>query len=346
MTDATPIASAAAAPTDTPGGRPGPGRLSGVSAIWVRELRGRMRGKRAFVFLTFYLVVLVLLLWAALNAATANGPLHGLEGIAFGRGLFAAVILIETLVVVILGPAYTAPSISQEREKQTFDLLAVTPISSLAIVLGKLVGGLSFLAIVVAASAPLAALAFLFGGTPPEALVMAYLILAVVAVGAGSIGVCCSSVMKKSQPATVASFIVMALIAIGTPAAWFALDAQAAERHTDRPSVALLYLNPFYAQADLLCSTTGNLCLLPGRIDGGAAILAPPPAGFGDPQPIGPPPPLVRSGTFWPVSLLAWIVTTAVLLAIAAQKVSPTRGWFRVSGRTVRADPATDGPQP
>ena len=46
--------------------------------------------------------------------------------------------MLETLQVVFLAPALTAGAISLEREKQTLDLLVVTPISSLAIVIGKL----------------------------------------------------------------------------------------------------------------------------------------------------------------------------------------------------------------
>ena len=41
-----------------------------------------------------------------------------------------------------------------EREKQTMDLLAATPISSLAIVLGKLLSALSWILLLLLASIP------------------------------------------------------------------------------------------------------------------------------------------------------------------------------------------------
>ena len=44
-----------------------PGRTAGITAIWIRELRGRMRGKRAFIFLTFYLSLLGGILWLTLR---------------------------------------------------------------------------------------------------------------------------------------------------------------------------------------------------------------------------------------------------------------------------------------
>jgi hypothetical protein len=160
-----------------------PGRLAGVSAIWVRELRGRMRGKRAFIFLTFYLGLLTTLLWLALRTTETLPGLSAIESTMIGRGIFGGVLLIETLVVVGLAPAYTAGAISSEREKQTYDLLAVTPISSVAIVLGKLFSGLSYLALIVFASLPIACLAFVFGGIGPEDLVRGSVVLILTGLG-------------------------------------------------------------------------------------------------------------------------------------------------------------------
>ena len=60
------------------------------------------------------------------SAAYASAPI--------GQGMFAALLFLETLLVVFLAPAATAGAISLEREKQTLDMLVATPISSLAIV--------------------------------------------------------------------------------------------------------------------------------------------------------------------------------------------------------------------
>jgi ABC-type transport system involved in multi-copper enzyme maturation permease subunit len=50
------------------------------------------------------------------------------------RSLFAGLMMVVTLLVVLLAPAFTAGAISLEREKQTLDLLVTTPISSFSIV--------------------------------------------------------------------------------------------------------------------------------------------------------------------------------------------------------------------
>jgi ABC-2 type transport system permease protein len=341
-----------------PARRAASGLLGGASAIWIRELRGRMRGKRAFIFVTVYLLVLVGLLWLAVGGVTAAGSLGALQSITLGRSVFGGVILVETLVVIVLAPAYLAGSISQEREKQTFDLLAVTPISSLAIVLGKLVSGLAFLAVIVAASLPLASLAFLFGGIGPEDLLAAYFMLAVLGIGAGAIGIFCSAFMRRTGPATVAAFLGIALVTVGTTALWISLEAQAQQDPTARPPEAILYLNPFVAEADVLCAATGALCVTtvqpvaqpigpaPAVVGAAPGVVGPANGGIGPGvQPPAPDVVVTRGGSLWPKSAAAWLVLTVILIAAAAQSVSPTRRWRLPARTAMRGSPDSGQPQ-
>ena len=386
MTDFTPIeatppdAAATQSPADLPVAAPegpadaatmadsgaDPGRLAGVTAIWIRELRGRMRGKRAFIFITVYLTILVGLFWAALETGGQFWTMGALESIGFGRGVFGAVMFIEALVIIALAPAYTAGLISSEHEKQTFDLLSATPISSLAIVLGKLLSGLSYLALIVGASIPLASVAFLFGGVDVIDLVRGYFVLVVTGIGVGSIGVWCSAAMKKTQPATVAAFVITALLVLGATGSWIILEARAADQETAAPPEALLYLNPFAAVSDVICQATGSGCFVaeglaraanqgqpiqpldvgpapqvdgigPGGVAAGACC---PPNG----QQFGPTfvPPSFPGGDFWPKSVLAYILLTPIALFGAAQSLSPTRRWNWPS--RPRPQPLSPGP--
>jgi hypothetical protein len=330
-----------------------PGRLAGVSAILVRELRGRMRGKRAFIFITVYLGFLATLLWLALRTTAPVEMLSAPQSVAIGRGIFGGVLLIETLVVVALAPAYTAGSISGEREKQTYDLLAVTPISSFSMVTGKLLSGLSYLGLVVVASFPIACLAFAFGGIGPEDLLRGYLVLAATGIGLGAIGIWCSAAMSRTQAATVGAFIATALLVVGASAAWIGLDSRE-DRTAARPPEALLYLNPFVAQLDVICQATGQACIaqqatMPRPVDpfagqqfdvngqpvfpGNAVQLD------GSGQPICPgnctqfvPQPIPAGGDFWPKSVAFYLVLAAVGIIAAAQSISPTRRWHRKGG--------------
>ncbi|TMD27051.1 MAG: hypothetical protein E6I94_09930, partial [Chloroflexi bacterium] len=188
------------------------GSLSGMAAIGSKELRGRMRGRRAFAFLTFYLTVLSGFVWMleTLQAqAVSNsgfGSSAAFASTQIGTTVFAGLLFLETLLVTFLAPAFTTGAISQEREKQTIDLLVATPISSLSIVLGKLFSALAWVFILVIASIPLTGIVFVFGGVAPEDLVRGYIVLIVDAIGLGCIGLFFSALLRRTLAATVATY--------------------------------------------------------------------------------------------------------------------------------------------
>ena len=160
--------------------------VGGIVAIGVKELRGRMRGRRAFIILTIYLLLLggFALMVEKVMESTFNigfGGTNAAAGPAIGQGIFAALLMLMTLQVVFLAPSSTAGAISLEREKQTLELLVTTPISSLAIVIGKLLSALIYVFLLIAASIPLMAVVFVFGGVGPEAVGRGYIVLIVTA---------------------------------------------------------------------------------------------------------------------------------------------------------------------
>ena len=166
----------------------------GIGAVGVKELRGRMRGRRAFVILTIYLLLLGGFAWMV-ELIMERTYSYGFGGggtyatAAIGQGIFAALLMLETLQVAFLAPSSTAGAISMEREKQTLELLVVTPISSLAIVLGKLLSALVYVWLLIAASIPLTAVVFVYGGVAPEDVVRGYIVLIVTALGLATWGI-------------------------------------------------------------------------------------------------------------------------------------------------------------
>jgi ABC-type transport system involved in multi-copper enzyme maturation permease subunit len=351
---------------------------AGITAVGVKELRGRMRGRRAFVILTLYLLFLAGFAWAweliAERAYGSSGASFG-AGAAFasaliGQEIFGALLIVETLLVVFLAPAFTAGAISLEREKQTLDMLSATPISSLAIVIGKLLSALTYVFVLIVASIPLTAMVFVFGGVGPDEVLRGYIVLFASAIGLGSLGLFISALMQRTQAATVVTFFgVMALtmgslfvVLFWTTMAGFSPNQagfanQGIGPIKGRPPEALLWYNPFAAQYDVICGASdgyGGWCsrlaevtngaisigigggatggtlvptVQPGvvlpELRGGAAIdrgivvndVAPI-------QPFG-----IRRDTFWPRSVAAWIVLSAILIIASVQLVSPTRRW-------------------
>src|SRR4051812_9812064 len=248
----------------------------GIGAIGVKELRGRMRGRRAFVILSLYLVLLGAFAWMVelimeRTYSTGFGGSSAFATAAIGQGIFAALLMLETLLVVFLAPMSTVGAISLEREKQTLEMLAATPISSAAIVVGKLVSALVYVWLLIAASIPLTAVVFVFGGVAPEDLVRGYLVLVVTALGFGAFGLFCSSIVKRTQAATAITIFGVLGLSIGTLFVivfWQALstptDGFGGRQASAPPPGPLVYLNPFLAQAEItpteaLCSADNTL---------------------------------------------------------------------------------------
>lgn len=252
--------------------------VSQIVAVGVKELRGRVRGRRAFVVLTFYLLFLGLFAWAwelvAERAYVQNASLQG-GSAAFasslvGQEVFGALILVETLLVVFLAPAFTSGAISLEREKQTLDMLTATPISSLAIVVGKLFSALAYVFLLIAASIPLTAIVFVFGGVGPDDVLRAYAVLIVSAIGLGAMGLFISALMQRTQGATVVTFFTVLFLTLGTmfgvlfwntmagvsTSTGFVTGSTGVGPIKGRAPEFFLWFNPFAAQYDVICGAS------------------------------------------------------------------------------------------
>lgn len=197
-----------------------PGRASLLqNPVVLKELRGRMRGSRAFLVLTLYLLIMTAVITLVYLAYTANsGP--GLSSTAArnaGKALFAAVLAVEVLLVVFIGPAFTAGAISSERERQTYDLLRTTLLTPRAFVVGKLVSALSYVFLLVAVSVPLQSIAFLLGGLSLTELLLSQLLILVAAVTYALFGLFCSAYLRSTLAATVATLSGTLFVTFGVP---------------------------------------------------------------------------------------------------------------------------------
>lgn len=183
----------------------------------LRELRGRMRGGRAFLVITVYVGLMsafALLLYAAYSTTAGYGSAAAGET---GRVLFIGIVGIELLLIIFIAPASTAGAISIEREHQTYDLLRATLLSAPTFVVGKLEGALVFLFILLLAAIPLQSLAFLFGGVGEAEVVIAFVLLAVTALALGSIGIYFSAAHDRSLTATVRAYVMVAVLMFALP---------------------------------------------------------------------------------------------------------------------------------
>lgn len=186
--------------------------------VTVKELRGRMRGERAFVTLTLYLLILTAIITLVYMVTSLGSFVAGAAAArTVGKSLFTAILAVQVFLVTFIGPAFTAGAISGERERQTFDLLRTTLLSADAFVRGKLFSALSYILLLVLVSIPLQSIAFLLGGLSAAELIISQAVILVAAVAYALYGLWCSAVMRRTLGATVLTFGGMLFITFGTP---------------------------------------------------------------------------------------------------------------------------------
>lgn len=227
------------------------------------ELKIRMRSWRTVLMIMGYLAIMLAIAYLFLETSMQALSRYGSVNISrdLGLQLYTILAVIQFMLIIILIPAQTAGSISGEREKQTLDLLLCTPLSSLAIVLGKMLSSMSFVLLLTIASIPLFSLVFLFGGIAPMDIIVLFAFYLITAFAVGSIGIFCSVLFKKTVTATVAAYIVIFALGIITLllGAYMTSEFAGQNPHFSGVYIAFpFYLNPAVGLFDLLGQQSGG----------------------------------------------------------------------------------------
>ena len=243
-----------------------------VVTIMVKELRSRMRGRRAFIVLTVYLAILALITYGVYAtvapAARGGGFAPGMGGgganasALIGQTIFSVLSIFQLILVCFIAPAFTAGQISMEREKQTLDLLISTPMRPGAIVIGKLAAALAFVVLMIVAAIPITAIVLMYGGASPDDIVRQQIVLLATALALGALGLFFSALLKRTQAATVLTYISLLALTLGTTMLfifWSVVMNQdgggGGFGRQDRAPEQLMYVNPMVGMLDVVSNT-------------------------------------------------------------------------------------------
>lgn len=229
-------------------------------AVLAREMRTRMRGRRAAIVITVYLLLLsglggMMLYFQQEQLQRSGYDIHMASDL--GLQIFVTMSLFQLFLVIFIVPGLTGAAIAGERDRQTLDLLLSTQVSSLSIVLGKILSSLSYVFVLMLAALPVFSMAFLFGGVSPDRVGLVFVISLVSALTLGTIGVFFSVLIRRAQTATVLAYSVTFLLLIGTLAlsVFLAMATEPSRAGNIQTVVVLpLALNPLAALASAIAS--------------------------------------------------------------------------------------------
>jgi len=354
---------------------------SSVVTIMVKELRSRMRGRRAFIVLTVYLAILALITYGVYvviepNARNIAGGFGGFGGQAnasalIGQSIFTLLSIFQLILICFIAPAFTSGQISLEREKQTLDLLISTPMRPGAIVIGKLAAALAFVVLMIVAAIPITAIVLMYGGASVDDIVRQQLVLLATALMLGAIGLFFSALLKRTQAATVLTYITVLGLTLGTAMLfifWTVVISQDENgfgvQPVERAPEQLMYVNPMVGMLDVVANTEpggfGGINQMLAQLRGDAPDLGGGVECVGDVcRPIdqfGNPVDAVietGSGYWWPRVAISSVIVAAILTLAATRLVVPAgmRWAFRRRRRPARpvaagfaaSDPALEG---
>ncbi|MFO0807481.1 MAG: ABC transporter permease [Gemmataceae bacterium] len=133
------------------------------------------------------------LLWTlGITAWLATGGLAGEPSLGqtarFGLLLFQVFTYVELTLVTFFAALSAASTVAQEKDRRTFILLLLSDLRDYEIVLGKLLGSLLPILLVLVGSLPVLMLLLLLGGITPIQVIQSWLVLLSTALVAGSLG--------------------------------------------------------------------------------------------------------------------------------------------------------------
>ncbi|SFG39859.1 ABC transporter permease [Oribacterium sp. WCC10] len=117
----------------------------------------------------------------------------------------------EILLILIITPALTASSISAERERKTLDLLLTTQLDPWDIVVGKLMGTMGTLLLLVVTSIPILATVYIYGGITFVQIAIFFGFLICSALFCASVGIMVSSFISATTAATAVAYVIIFL---------------------------------------------------------------------------------------------------------------------------------------
>jgi len=143
---------------------------------------------------------------------------RGIWGTTTGlaQTLFDTLVFTQWFLVAVITPALTTSAITMEKEQRTFDLLAITPLSRMAIVWGKFASAMAFVVVMILCGLPLVAVLFLMGGIDVGVMAARYAGMLVTGALLAAFGVAMSAMCATS---TLANLLTYGALVTGYPVA-------------------------------------------------------------------------------------------------------------------------------
>lgn len=194
--------------------------------VWTRDVRTRLRSKETAEFIFFASIAVAAGAFVPL-IMTARDLADPLQTAQAARQIFFWLTMTLIALVTLITPGLTADVITQERAQGTLEMLIGTALRPRDILIGKLLGAVSVMLLLISPSLPLFGLCYLFHGASGGQVVFVYGLVIVTLTISAFIGLAQSSINNKGGMAKFWAYALTSLF-VGFPGGPFWIAAAAA----------------------------------------------------------------------------------------------------------------------
>lgn len=193
--------------------------MKNILVIAGKEIRSLFVSPIAYVVLTGFLLLggwfffnLLFRFSHLLTLYTGLQNPQGLQGLNLNDHVIAPLLHNLTIVLVIMVPIITMRSFAEEKKSGTYELLLTSPLTVSQLVLGKFLGTLSFVLVMILLTGIYPAILLFYGNPELGILASGYLGLFLLAVVFVSVGLLTSSLTENQIVAAVSCFVILLLL--------------------------------------------------------------------------------------------------------------------------------------
>src|SRR5579885_1647378 len=176
-----------------------------------RDYRAQLRGNRAIILWTVYLIVLIGLAMIVYSMSVEAGVTSVARAQATLQDFYQAVMMILGFMVILVAPALAATTIVMERERRSLDLVFSAPVRPKTLLVGKMISAYRYTWMLLVLSLPITAVCVVMGGATWLEVLFAYALLSLHAMLYSAVALAISAIASKPTGALVWTYIAVGL---------------------------------------------------------------------------------------------------------------------------------------
>jgi hypothetical protein len=176
-----------------------------------RDYRAQLRGSRAIVLWTIYLMALISIGMLNYASSVTSGEVSIVEAQRSLQDFYRLIMYLLAGMVVLVAPALAATAIVIEKERRSLDLVFSAPVKPKSLLVGKMISAYRYTWMLLVLALPITAVCVVLGGATWSEVLATYALLSLHALLYSAIGLTISSIANKPVGALVWTYIAIGI---------------------------------------------------------------------------------------------------------------------------------------